>query len=250
MFSELDGLHNSNPKAYMDLVRSLRDGSFDKKVSDSTSHISPEKWHDHFQGLLGPAIVQSPAEDEMRAYVEKNCDTAKSSLCLPFSRQELLSAISSLKNNKAISFDQVSNEMLKTSKLVITKQLLFLFNSILSSTMYPTEWKQNILTPIHKSGELTDPSNFRGVAVSSCLGKLFNKMLQQRLENKFVNEGIISNIQGSGKKSSRTSDHLLVIRFLVDKYVTFGGEKSCMHVSSIYGELLTVFPEITFFILF
>ena len=225
MFSELDGLHNSNPKAYMDLVRSLRDGSFDKKVSDSTSHISPEKWHDHFQGLLGPSIVQSPAEDEMRAYVEKNCDTAKSSLDLPFSRQELLSAISSLKNNKAISFDQVSNEMLKTSKLVITKQLLFLFNSILSSTMYPTEWKQNILTPFHKSAELTDPSNFRGVAVSSCLGKLFNKMLQQRLENKCVNEGIISNIQGSGKKSSRTSDHLLVIRSLVDKYVTLGGKK-------------------------
>ena len=31
MFSELDELHKSNPKAYMDLVRSLRDGSYDKK---------------------------------------------------------------------------------------------------------------------------------------------------------------------------------------------------------------------------
>ena len=225
MFTELDGLHNSNPKAYMDLVRSLRDGSFDKKVSDSTSHVSPELWREHFQGLLGPVIKQSPAEDEMIAFVKKKCDTVKSSLDLPFSRQELLSTISSLKNNKAISFDQVSAEMLKTSKLVITKQFLFLFNIILSSTMYPTEWKQNILTPIHKSGELTDHTNFRGIAVSSCLGKLFNKMLQRRLENKCVNEGIINNNQGSGKKSSRTSDHLLVIRFLVDKYVVLGGKK-------------------------
>ena len=99
MFSELEGLHNSNPKAYMDLVRSLRDGSFDKKVSESTSHVSPEKWHDHFQGLLGPVVLQSPAEDNMVAYVEKYCDSAKSSLDDPFSRTELLSAISSLKNN-------------------------------------------------------------------------------------------------------------------------------------------------------
>ena len=113
--------------------------------------------------------------------LKKIFDTAKSGLDLTFSRQELMSAISSLKNNKAISFDRVSNEMLKTSKLAISKQLLFIFNSIMSATIYPTEWKQNILSPIHKSGELTDPSNFRGVAVSSCLGKLFNKMLQQRL---------------------------------------------------------------------
>ena len=44
MFSELDELHSSNPKGYMDLVKSMRNGTFDKEVSDSTSHVSPEKW--------------------------------------------------------------------------------------------------------------------------------------------------------------------------------------------------------------
>ena len=98
MFSELDGLHNSNPQAYMDLVRSLRDGSFDKKVSDSTSHVSPQKWHNHFQGLLGTVLAQSNAKEEMFSYVERYCNTVKSSLDEPLSRPELLSAISSLKN--------------------------------------------------------------------------------------------------------------------------------------------------------
>ena len=41
MFGELDELHSSNPKGYMDLVQSMRDGSFDKKLSDSTSHVLP-----------------------------------------------------------------------------------------------------------------------------------------------------------------------------------------------------------------
>ena len=225
MFTELDQLHGSNPKGYMDLVKSMRDGSFDKQISDSTLQISPENWKAHFQGLLGPITVVSPAEDEMTSYVEQNCDLARSSLDRPFTRPELLLTISSLKNNKAICLDRVSNEMLKTSKLVIVKKLLVLFNSILLSTLYPTEWKKNILTPIHKADCLTDPSNFRGVAVSLCLGKLFNKLLQKRLEAKCVNEGLINKSQGSGKIGSRTADHLIIIRFLIDKYVTAGGTK-------------------------
>ena len=57
------------------------------------------------------------------------------------------------------------------------------------------------------------------------MGKLFNKLLQRRLEAKCVNEGLININQGSGKKGSRTADHLIIIRFLIDKYVTAGGKK-------------------------
>ena len=222
IYSELDQLHKSNPKAYMDLVKSLRDGSFDKNVSDSTSHVSPEKWREHFQGLLGPPAQQSPEEDILIEYVRQHCDTAKSDLDNPFSRSELLTVISSLPNNKAISFDKVSNEMLKASKTVIATPLLVLFNSILSSAIYPLAWKKSILTPLHKTDSLSDPNNFRGLAVGSCLGKVFSKLLQRRLESKCVRENLISNVQGSGKKGSRTADHLLIIRFLIDKYVTAG----------------------------
>ena len=41
----------------------------------------------------------------------------------------------------------------------------------------------------------------------------------------------ISPTQGSGKPGSRTADHLLVLRFLVDKYVTGqGGKLYCCFV--------------------
>jgi hypothetical protein len=211
MFVELDQMHKSNPKGYMDLVKSLRDGSFDKKVADTSSHISPESWREHFSELLGPNIPQSPAEDELTAFVDQNCDAAKSCLDLPFTRSELLLAISALKNNKAISFDRISNEMLKSSKLIVINQLLFIFNNILSLSIYPSAWQNSILTPLHKSKDLTNPNNYRGVAVSLCLGKLFNKVLNTRLERKCIAEGLISECQGSGKKGSRTADHLLII---------------------------------------
>ena len=190
MFVELDEMHKSNPKGYMDLVKSLRDSSFDKKVAETTSHVSPECWKQHFQELLGPVVEQSPSQEELITFVKENCDSAKSSLDQPISRCKILGAISSLKNNKAISFDKVSNEMLKCSKLINANQLTSLFNSILSSSIYPSSWNTSILTPLHKSGELSDPNNFRGVAVSSCLGELFNKILNNRLEKKMCKRRI------------------------------------------------------------
>ena len=63
------------------------------------------------------------------------------------------------------------------------------------------------------------------MAVSSCLGTLFNKLLQKRLEKLCDSNGFISEEQGSGKTSSRTSDHLLIVRFLIDKYARKKGEK-------------------------
>ena len=91
--------------------------------------------------------------------------------------------------------------------------------------MYPSAWKKSIMTPLHKSDDLSDPNNFCGVAVSSCLGKLFNKLLNTRLKNKCVKENFISDCQGSGRKGSRTADHLLIIRFLIDKYCNGTGKK-------------------------
>jgi HrpA-like RNA helicase len=78
MFTELDQLHASNPKAYMDLVKSMRDGTFDKSMPDPTSHVSPEKWREHFQGLLGPHIQLSPSEEVLSKNVRDNCDVLKS----------------------------------------------------------------------------------------------------------------------------------------------------------------------------
>ena len=56
MFMELDSMENSNPRGYMNLIKAMRDGSFDKATSDDTSSISPTKWHDHFSSLLAKML--------------------------------------------------------------------------------------------------------------------------------------------------------------------------------------------------
>ena len=124
----------------------------------------------------------------------------KTELDNPFTKSELLNGLKGLKNNKASSFDQISNEMLKVGGKIILEPLLKLFNSVLDNSFYPSAWKYDLLFPIHKSGVKDDPNNFRGIAIASCFGKLFTTFLRNRLQSFCDKEDIISKFQGSGKK--------------------------------------------------
>ena len=208
--------------------------------------VSPENWKKHFSNLLGPQIPPSPEDDLMAKYVTENCDKLGSELENPFSRSELMEGISSLDNNKSSSLDRISNEILKASKQIISEPVLILFNAILSSSLYPTSWKYDILTPLHKSNEKNEPNNFWGISVSLCFGKFFNKLLQKRLDKLCKSKGLISDMQGSGKTGSRTSDHLMIVKFLTDKYVKQQGKNLYTCFVDLHKVYDTV-PRIFFF---
>ena len=48
------------------------------------------------------------------------------------------------------------------------------------------------ITPIFKSGDRFDSSNYRGITIMSCVGKLFNSILNNRLDT-YLNENEIIN---------------------------------------------------------
>ena len=73
--------------------------------------------------------------------------------------------------------------------------------------------------PIHKSGNTDDPNNYRGICISSCLGKCFTLIMNTRL-NDFLESNKITNKSQIGfRKNCRTADHLLVLKTLIDVYM-------------------------------
>ena len=226
IFEQLDAAYLSNPREYMNIVRSLKQGSFDKKISSDTEAIEPQEWFNHFQRLLGTIKPASEQELAMSRYVETHRDSLSSELDNRITRAELLKCAKQLKNNKATAFDCVSNEMLKNSVIALCEPLLLLFNTILTYNLYPRAWKEDILGPLFKSGVKSDCNNFRGISVSSCFGKLFKSILRNRLEDKCRRESLIPREQCSGKVRSRTADHLLVFQHIIKKYVQ---QKKCVY---------------------
>ena len=68
MFSDLDSIKRNDPKGYMDLIKSMRDGNFEKEVSDDTSDISPQMWFSHFSKLLA-RNVNSDSDIEFQTLI-------------------------------------------------------------------------------------------------------------------------------------------------------------------------------------
>ena len=87
---------------------------------------------------------------------------------------------------------------------------------------YPREWLNGYIIPIYKKGDRTNPSNYRGITITSCLGKLFNMVLNERLSKFFEKHKIISPYQIGFKKKHRTSDHMFILNTLVNKYTGAG----------------------------
>ena len=109
--------------------------------------------------------------------------------------------------------------MIKHSFNVMLPVYSKLFNLVLQSGFYPDTWCVGSLTPIFKSGDRADPSNYRGICVSSCLGKFFSIILNQRLLNFTQKNNILHNSQIGFMPNFRTSDHIFTLRTLIDQHV-------------------------------
>ena len=88
----------------------------------------------------------------------------------------------------------------------------------MSTSSFPSSWANGFIVPIYKSGPKDDPTNYRGIAIGSALGKLFAKILNTRLENFLFKRNIIRPEQIGFCKNNRTSDHMFVLKTLIEKY--------------------------------
>ena len=91
----------------------------------------------------------------------------------------------------------------------------------------PLMWCSGLITQIFKSGERDDPTNYRGICVLNCLGKLFCSILNQRLMELVNSLNILHKSQNGvlPNNCGTAADHVLTLRTLIDKYVHCHEEK-------------------------
>ena len=71
--------------------------------------------------------------------------------------------------------------------------LATLFTKVLHSGVPPKSWSESVIKLVHKKGDTKDPSNFRMIALTNCIGKLYHLLLLRRFttfltENNYVDK--------------------------------------------------------------
>ena len=64
-----------------------------------------------------------------------------------------------------------------------------------------------------------DVNNYRGIAVSSCLSKVFTKIMQKRLNDYCIENNVISANQCGFREQFRTDDNIFVLNSIVQSYI-------------------------------
>ena len=157
-----------------------------------------------------------------------NVESADKSNSLEFSIDEIIHATKQLKSNKSCGIDSISNEMFKNVPPVFLEIIRSAFNDILCKGIYPKMWNTAIITPIHKCGDKADTNNYRGISISSCFSKLFNLMINKRVQHFLTCNDIIVKNQCGFRNDHRTEDNLFIINTIHQKYVHKEGKRLYM----------------------
>ena len=216
LYDKLETMSNENPKEYWQIFEKLQ--NYQGNNDNTDSPIDDKEWIDHYVKLLGPKVydknILNKIELEITRLLEQNeCQE----LNQPITTEEIYNACKGLKKNKAVGIDQITNEMIGCALPFLYFALKRLFNSIMWVQYYPKTWKTGIIINLFKSGDIYNADNYRGLTINSCLGKIFNCILNNRLVNFLESKKVICDNQIGFKRKARTSDHIFILNTIFKK---------------------------------
>ena len=157
-----------------------------------------------------------------------------------FSMQELNRAIKKAAPRKAPGPDRVTNEMVSHLGHTARSKLLEFINKTWKEGNLPASWRTAKVTPILKKGKPADkPQSYRPISLTSCLGKVAERMINCRLYHWLEKNKILNNTQAGFRKNSRTEDQLF--RFIQS---TMDGFQQGKHTSAIFIDLQQAYDRV------
>ena len=137
-------------------------------------------------------------------------EETKSQLGSPISYKEVVKAVKSMKKGKWVGGDRVSSEMLIEGGEMLWHNLHALLQVCWDEEFIPEEWMEGIIVPLHIEGSEKDLGNHSGITLSSNIGKVFCRVLKERL-CRAVDGVVLGEAQGGFRKNRQSVDHLFVV---------------------------------------
>ncbi len=138
-----------------------------------------------------------------------------------------------LNPRKAYGPDGVPPIVLKNCASVLTPCLVKLFRLCLSTSTFHSCWKYAYVQPVPKKGDRSNPSNYRPIALISCLSKVFETILNRKFLKHLSSSNLLSDHKYGFRKGRSTGD---LLPFLTDSWSSS---------LSLFGETFVVALDIS-----
>ena len=167
-----------------------------------------DRWKEHFSELLNrPAPVNPP-----------NILPARTDLPIgiePPSAKEIEDSIRKLNSGKAAGPDEIPPEALKANAGLSAEMLQPLFEKMWKEGQFPKEWKEGHLIKLPKKGDLSQCGNYRGITLLSIPGKVFARILLDRIKEAVDRR--MREEQAGFRKGRSTRDQIATLRIILEQ---------------------------------
>ena len=218
--NEIDGIirdaHSNKNRFWRKIKKSRQSGQNDvyairqpsgEVVYDIDSVVNV--WRDHFEKISLPR--ESPKFDlehfenvtqQVKIWSENRSNDEF--LRDDFSNEEIRKGLKVLKKRKAAGCDGLTTEHLIHAGDNTIYLLSLLYNSILETEYVPDNFRRGTQIPLYKGKNLCplDVNNYRGITLLTCMNKLFEVIIWERIKDWWDEAGVISPLQGACRKGS------------------------------------------------
>ena len=172
-----------------------------------------ERWVRLFRSLL------NSKSDMLDADIPKRLPQhpVASVLGIEPTEEEIATAMKAMANAKAVGPDGLPVELLKLGlqqDRTILRELHRLTIFIWRQGKVAQQWKDAVVTVLHKKGDKTECGNYRGISLVSHAGKIFLKVVARRLSAYCEAKGLLPEEQSGFRPDCSTTDMMFVARRL------------------------------------
>ena len=117
--------------------------------------------------------------------------------------------------------DEIHYQMLKHLPDTSLETILNIFYYIWTTGKFPDDWQYATIIPISKPGkDPAEPNNYRPIALTSCLCKPLERMINKRITWFLESNNHISGFQSGFRSDRSTTDNLVRLEtFICDAFI-------------------------------
>ena len=119
--------------------------------------------------------------------------------------QAVLEICKKICTSKASSVPNLSAKILKDAFLALIPQLTYLINLSFIIKVFPAKWKHATIMPLPKTGDLSNPSNYRPIAPLPLPSKIIERIAHNKISGYMETNNIFNKSQGGFRKNHSTT---------------------------------------------
>ena len=196
--------------------------------------VTSEQFAQYFKAVNDPNDKFYQADDDVllfnERYLRGEFQIIFNELNTDISVEEIKTAIKQLRNGASGGPDLWLNEFFKKSSEILFSYVHNLFNKLFQAGYFPQKWAEGHIVPIFKKGDVNEVSNYRGITLLSTIGKLFTRVLNDRLNSWAENYSIYIEAQAGFRKHMSTVDNIFVLSGLITHCINNNEHLYCCFV--------------------